>query len=564
MDRLRATVMASRQLPVSLIYQNEVENTNKLTIGAQLLRALQRVNPSKPLSLLYLSGQLHVARIPWHRFNSGVPASSSSPLAKESQKSHGSGTGSSTVTPGPTSSSSSQSATSESSDASSRPWDEDPDLSISAFSELPHNNFGVNQHMLINQEFKEALRQILWQFRAPIRYAFAYGSGVFPQGTGSATSKPSIHPSPSPAITAAQHGQGKMIDLIFGVSHTQHWHSLNLSQHRDHYSFIGSLGSGFLSRVQDGWGAGVYFNPYITVNGSLIKYGVVNLDTLCKDLSEWQTLYLAGRLQKPVKILRDDPRVRLANQINLISALRTALLLLPSSFSERQLYHTIAGLSYMGDLRMSLRTENPQKVDNIVTNQIVNFRRLYAPLVADLPNIQFTDSRCNRSGWQEDVHVDASLSQDMDPFKRGNMVRRLPKAFREKVYFEFQRRYQIPQLEFNRMMEESNDEDPTRIKRRQGGPFEQRIAADEEGLKEILPLVIKQTIRWPSTSQAIKGVVTTGVSKSVRYVREKADKWRESRQKQSDHSKASTEEKDKEPEKEGQNHGSNDVKDEKS
>jgi hypothetical protein len=25
------------------------------------------------------------------------------------------------------------------------------------------------------------LRQILWQFRAPIRYAFAYGSGVFPQ-----------------------------------------------------------------------------------------------------------------------------------------------------------------------------------------------------------------------------------------------------------------------------------------------------------------------------------------------------------------------------------------------
>jgi hypothetical protein len=39
----------------------------------------------------------------------------------------------------------------------------------------------VNQHIVINDEFKEALRQILWQFRAPIRYAFAYGSGVFPQ-----------------------------------------------------------------------------------------------------------------------------------------------------------------------------------------------------------------------------------------------------------------------------------------------------------------------------------------------------------------------------------------------
>lgn len=60
-------------------------------------------------------------------------------------------------------------------------WEDNPNYDISQFSELPHSNFGVNQHIVINDEFKEALRQILWQFRAPIRYAFAYGSGVFPQ-----------------------------------------------------------------------------------------------------------------------------------------------------------------------------------------------------------------------------------------------------------------------------------------------------------------------------------------------------------------------------------------------
>ena len=31
-----------------------------------------------------------------------------------------------------------------------------------------------------------------------------------------------------------------------------------------------------------------------------IKYGVVTMDSLCKDLIEWNTLYLSGRMHKPV------------------------------------------------------------------------------------------------------------------------------------------------------------------------------------------------------------------------------------------------------------------------
>jgi translocator assembly and maintenance protein 41 len=380
--------------------------------------------------------------------------------------------------------------------------------------------------MLINDEFKEALRQILWQFRAPIRYAFAYGSGVFPQANAS-TSKPSIHPAPNAAIAKAQTGGSKVIDMIFGVSYTQHWHSLNLHQHRDHYSVLGSFGSAAVSRVQDHIGAGVYFNPYVTVNGTLIKYGVVNLDTLCQDLSEWNTLYLAGRLHKPVKILRDDPRVRLANQINLLSAVRTALLLLPPSFTEEQLYATIAGVSYMGDPRMSLSAENPQKVSNIVSAQLSNFRRLYAPLIENLPNVSFQDPRCSDPDWVSDPHANVGLAQDMDPVKRGNMVRRLPKAFRQKLYFKYQEKFQIPRGSFDKMMEESSDEDPTRITRRQGGPFEQRVANDNEGLKENVAHVIKKTISWPSTAQTFKGILTSGFGRSWRYLMEKVEKSRQ-------------------------------------
>ncbi|KAJ3557922.1 hypothetical protein NPX13_g9827 [Xylaria arbuscula] len=410
-------------------------------------------------------------------------------------------------------------------------WEEKPNFNIEKFTQLPYENFGVNQHMIIDREFKEVLRQLLWKFRAPIRYAFAYGSGVFPQtagGTATEAEVKAVHPKAPLAVQKAQNGSPKMIDFIFGVSHTQHWHSLNLTQHRDHYSALGALGSGAVSHVQDKWGAGVYFNPYVTVEGIQIKYGVVNLDTLCRDLSEWDTLYLAGRLHKPVKILRDDPRVRLANQINLLSALRTASLLLPPSFTEQELYATIAGISYLGDPRMALPTENPKKVSNIVSHNMVNFRRLYAPLIESLPNVTFNDSSCSSADWINDADAVLKIEQDMDPVKRGNMVRRLPKAFRSKLYFEYQKKFKIPRLEFNKMMEESKNEDLGSFKRQQGGRFEQRIVQrPPEELRETIRGVIKKTISWPSTSQSLKSFVTAGFSRGFRYLGEKLDKYRQ-------------------------------------
>ncbi|KAL9005689.1 MAG: hypothetical protein Q9188_001548 [Gyalolechia gomerana] len=494
----------------------------------------------------YLSRNLLLARVRWQSrlpprhplrqqaFASGAPGNT----RKWKDGDDGDNAPSQTPSENSTTSTRSRSATTSSKPSTGQTsipsdWDENPNLNISAFSQLPSSTFGYNQHMIINHDFKEALRQILWQFRAPIRYAFAYGSGVFPQTALGSKSAATVHPHPSPAISSMQGGQGKMIDFIFGVTYTQHWHSLNLQQHRDHYSAIGSLGSSLVSRLQDKYGAGVYFNPYVTVNGTLIKYGVVNLDTLCRDLSEWDTLYLAGRLQKPVKILRDDPRVRLANQINLISAVRTALLLLPSEFTEQELYGTIAGLSYLGDPRMALPAENPNKVANIVNYQLPNFRRLYAPLIENLPNVAFHDPRCSSSDWMDDPDINATLAQDMDPKRRGNMVRRLPRSFRSKLYFRYQSKFQIPQLDFDRMLEESNDQDPTRVKRQQGSVFDQRIAGDRQSdLRKEVKRAIKSTVQWPSATQSLKGIITTGFVRSVRYVREKLAKHRKGQERE--------------------------------
>ncbi|KAM0514541.1 hypothetical protein ACHAPE_006837 [Trichoderma viride] len=463
-----------------------------------------------------------------------------------------------------TSSSSSSTSTSTSSTSSSRKkesaggkfnlygdeWEDTVDFAIQGFDELPHRLFGVNQHMIINYELKEALRMMLRQFNAPIVYCFAYGSGVFPQEKpGRSISEAdfrAVHPRPPEALVKAQGGSPKMIDFIFGVTHTEHWHSINMKQHRDHYSGVASLGSGFVSRVQN-WGAGVYFNPYVEVSGMLVKYGVTSIDNLVRDLSTWDNLYLAGRLQKPVKILRDHPQVRLANQINLIAAVRTALLLLPSDFTEADLYSTIAGLSYLGDPRMALPTENKSKVANIVSNNMVHFRRLYAPLVRTLPNVAFVDPvRLDDESWILNPEANARMQQDMDLVKRGNMVRRLPGSFRSRLYFQYRKKFGVPRDEFDAMMEAASESDGA-VKRRQAGEFEKRIAADDtEHLKKITRQVIKQTVNWPSTSQSIKGLIMGGFSKSWRYLGEKVSKWKQGRSEKKSESKDAEKSKKKE------------------
>ncbi|TLD24627.1 putative MFS-type transporter [Venturia nashicola] len=488
-------------------------------------------HPHRPFKSLLQSHRLlqsNIASLRRSRFSYYRQFNSRSSLAEDRKRTVNQTPQSSASTPLPPSAASADHATEQSSNASLPPsWEDDPKWNISTFDELPHQKFGWNQHMHTNEEFKIALRQIVRQFRAPIRYAFAYGSGVFPQTSSNpAPLSLSPHPHPPDAIVKWQQGGGKMIDFIFGVSFTQHWHSLNLSEHRDHYSILGSLGSAFVSRVQDSWGAGVYFNPFVTVNGTLIKYGVVNLDTIRRDLSTWDTLYLAGRLQKPVKIIRDDPTIRLANQINLISAVRTALLMLGPEFTEMEMYTAIAGISYMGDPRIRFKTENPNKVANIVKNQLPYFRRLYTPLVEDLPNVSFNDSRCAADGWMQDPSCNYKLEQDMDPRKRGNMVRRLPEAFRAKLYFLYQGKFQIPRGEFDDMLEASKDEDETSFRRREGSNFDKRIAAEGD-LDDMVGKAIKKTVEWPSVGQTLKGPFTAGLSRSWKYYSEKRAKSKE-------------------------------------
>ncbi|KAJ2451116.1 Mitochondrial translocator assembly and maintenance protein 41 [Coemansia sp. RSA 2424] len=324
-------------------------------------------------------------------------------------------------------------------------------------------------------ETRDVLSGVMKHFSAPIRYAFAYGSGVYKQAGYGEASKP-------------------MVDLIFAVSHPDHWHALNISQNRSHYSFMGTLGSNAVAFVQDRLGAGVYYNPFIEIDGVLVKYGVVSIDTLSSDLLNWDTLYLAGRMHKPTLTLRRDPLMRITKQVNLTHAVRAALLMLPKNFSNEELFRAIASLSFAGDFRMKIGGENPQKVHNIVEAQMPLFKSRYGSIIEGLPNLEYIG---------QDL-----LQQDMSPQARAAMVRKMPNNFYD--HLVKQGRKSGIRLPPGLGAEAVNTE--------------RLVAVDN--ISGLTTKAVESIVARPALTQSIKGILSSGLSKSIAYMYSKNSKYR--------------------------------------
>ncbi|KAG5635040.1 hypothetical protein H0H81_012624 [Sphagnurus paluster] len=341
-------------------------------------------------------------------------------------------------------------------------------------------SFGRNQLLPVSNTTRALLEDIVAQFDAPIRYAFAYGSGVFEQDGYFNDTAPQDAP---------------MLDFMFAVTHPAHFHSINMHQHPLHYPLHARLlGSSYVSRLEE-LGPGVWFNAYVNMRGVRIKYGVTTIDNLCADLLNWNTLYLAGRMHKPLRIIKDDARVRLTQQVNLTSAVRAALLTLPASFPERLLFERIAGISYAGDPRMLLPAENRGKVANIVARQGPQFKELYHRLAVGLPGVQ----------WPA---AGAEVSQDTAPHARAAHLRKLPANLLRGV----------------REAHARGDAATAEMFVKDESAYWLRLAGDEK-LPGILTQEMSRIVRWPATVQSFKGIASAGVGKSVRYSAAKIGKW---------------------------------------
>lgn len=82
----------------------------------------------------------------------------------------------------------------------------------------------------------------------------------------------------------------------------------------------------------------------------LVKYGVVSLSDALRDLWQWDSLYLAGRMHKPTReIVQPDCKcLEEAMLSNRRAAAAAAMLALPPQVSQDDVLSTIVGLSYAG------------------------------------------------------------------------------------------------------------------------------------------------------------------------------------------------------------------------
>lgn len=313
---------------------------------------------------------------------------------------------------------------------------------------------------------------LLDAFPDGIQMAFAYGSAVYQQ------------------VGHKDMGRN-MLDFILVVDDPEAWHSVNLRKNRSHYSFLKYMGSHAIAYIQE-WGGGVYFNTMVPFENRIIKYGVIRTDRLITDLLDWDTLYISGRLHKPIKLLIHPTNTDLvqAMQVNLQSAVHTALLLLPEDFTEEALFITIAGLSYNGDFRMVVG-EDRNKVTNIVRPNMAHFRKLYGKILESEVHVHWD---------KENGHI----SQDPNYVTQFHNLQLLPKTT-------------LMLMQENRTRPGSHPDIEEVLK----------VYAHSSHCDDVVAHCINSIVWRSSMGQSAKTILTAGAKRSAIYTIQKVIKmWR--------------------------------------
>lgn len=188
-----------------------------------------------------------------------------------------------------------------------------------------------------------------------------YGSGINPQ-KGQEKRKPQI-------------------DLIIIVDDLKKWHKKNMKMNQNDYSISSRLFFHYVSNKLLRSGGKICYMTYIPFGGREYKIGTIQKNDFLDDLDNWNSFYIAGRMQKPILVVLSDDEINERIEKNRkFAVMATKLINDEKNISERDFYISLAGLSYIGDTRMGI-AENPDKVKNIVDGSFEFYHDTYGNML---------------------------------------------------------------------------------------------------------------------------------------------------------------------------------------
>lgn len=138
------------------------------------------------------------------------------------------------------------------------------------------------------------------------------------------------------------------------VKDLKSFHKANMAMNKTHYTYMARMTHGRVVNLAQKYAARVHFNMTQIEDQSLpkiddkpqkvnIRYGIIELDDLARDLEHWETLLVSSFMHRPFEVLEigDSKDLIMEKQAkNLKSALAYGALTTKVN-SERELYETI-------------------------------------------------------------------------------------------------------------------------------------------------------------------------------------------------------------------------------
>ena len=258
----------------------------------------------------------------------------------------------------------------------------------------------------------------------------------------------------------------KQIDLIVIVDDIKKFYEESLVKNAYMYKFIPKIFFSNASKDKLRTGAHICYTSNINYKGDVYKIGVIEKEDVLNDLLNWETFYIAGRMQKEMYTVKKDKEIEKANIINQHNALIVSLLLVnKDNIKLNDLYEILCSLSYIGDSRKKFKAEDPNKVKKIASGSRDYFDSLY------------------KNSNLFDIQKDETI----------------------KINYE--------------LLLKEIDKLPSNLKNRIND-------YNIDNIRNIIRSYLEEIIKSSSNKQTKKGILTTGLTNSISYAYEKLKKGR--------------------------------------